>query len=67
MGSPLTAQVPRHDRSRLLHSAIAAGLGLLYFGVRLGCQRTRTRARQVVLASVLYLPAILAVMVMVTE
>jgi protoheme IX farnesyltransferase len=44
-------------------SAIAAGMGLLYFGVRLGCERTRARARQVLLASVLYLPALLAVMV----
>ncbi|MFZ0589300.1 MAG: heme o synthase [Bryobacteraceae bacterium] len=44
-------------------SAIAAGMGLLYFGVRLGRERTRSRARHVLLASVLYLPAILAVMV----
>jgi protoheme IX farnesyltransferase len=43
--------------------AIAAGMALLYFGVRLAGEHTRARARQVLLASVLYLPAILAVMV----
>jgi protoheme IX farnesyltransferase len=43
--------------------AIAAGVGLLYFGVRLGRESTNTRARQVLLASVAYLPALLAVMV----
>jgi protoheme IX farnesyltransferase len=44
-------------------AAVAAGLGLLYIGVRLGRERTFTRARQVLLASVLYLPIVLAVMV----
>jgi heme O synthase-like polyprenyltransferase len=43
-------------------SAIAAGMALLYFGVRLAGEHTSARARQVLLASVLYLPAILAVM-----
>ena len=44
-------------------SAVAAGLGLLYIGVRLGRDRTCARARHVLLASVLYLPIVLAVMV----
>jgi len=44
-------------------AAVAAGLGLLYFGVRLGRERTFARARQVLLASVLYLPILLAAMV----
>jgi protoheme IX farnesyltransferase len=44
-------------------AAVAAGLGLLYFGVQLGRQRTFSRARHVLLASVLYLPVTLAVMV----
>jgi protoheme IX farnesyltransferase len=44
-------------------AAVAAGLGMLYFGVRLGRERTSLRARHVLLASVLYLPALLAVMV----
>jgi protoheme IX farnesyltransferase len=43
--------------------AVAAGLGLLYFGVRLLRERTVPRARHVLLATVLYLPMILAVMV----
>jgi protoheme IX farnesyltransferase len=43
--------------------AIAAGIGLLYIGVRLCRDRTCTRARHVLLASVLYLPIVLAVMV----
>ena len=45
-------------------AAVAAGLGLLYFGVRLGCERTLTSARHVLLASVVYLPMLLAVMVL---
>jgi heme o synthase len=45
-------------------AAIAAGLLLLYFGVRLGRERTFARARHVLLASVFYLPALLAVMVL---
>jgi protoheme IX farnesyltransferase len=45
-------------------AAVAAGLGLVYFGVRLGRERTSLRARHVLLASVLYLPALLAVMVL---
>jgi protoheme IX farnesyltransferase len=44
-------------------SAIAAGMALLYFGVRLAGEHTSARARHVLLASVLYLPAILTVMV----
>ena len=44
-------------------AAVAAGLGLLYFGVRLGRERTFARARHVLLASVLYLPTLFAVMV----
>jgi heme o synthase len=44
-------------------AAIVAGLGLLYFGVRLGRERTVARAHAVLLASVFYLPALLAVMV----
>ena len=45
-------------------AAIAAGLALLYFGLRLGRNRTLARARHVLLASVLYLPALLAIMVL---
>jgi heme o synthase len=44
-------------------AAVAAGLGLLYFGARLGRERTLARARVLLFASVLYLPALLGVMV----
>jgi protoheme IX farnesyltransferase len=44
-------------------AAIAAGLGLLYFGARLSRERTLARARHLLLASVFYLPALLAIMV----
>jgi len=44
-------------------AAVAAGLVLLYFGVRLGRERTCASARHVLLASVLYLPTLFAVMV----
>ena len=45
-------------------AAIAAGLGVLYFGVRLGRERTSPRAHALLLATVLYLPAVLCVMVL---
>ena len=44
-------------------AAIAAGLVLLYFGARLGRERTPPRARALLLATVFYLPALLSVMV----
>ena len=44
-------------------AAIAGGSALLYFGLRLGRERTFTRARHMLLASVFYLPALLTVMV----
>jgi len=45
-------------------AAIASGLALLYFGVRLSHHRTLAGARYVLLASVMYLPAVLAIMVL---
>jgi protoheme IX farnesyltransferase len=44
-------------------AAIAAGAVLLYFGARLGRERTLARAHGLLLATVLYLPALLGVMV----
>jgi protoheme IX farnesyltransferase len=45
-------------------AAVAAGLGFSYFSVRLGRQRSLPCAHAVLLASVVYLPALLAVMVL---
>jgi protoheme IX farnesyltransferase len=45
-------------------AAVAAGLGMLFIGARLQRERTVARARHVLLASVVYLPALLAVMVL---
>jgi protoheme IX farnesyltransferase len=45
-------------------AAIAAGLGVLYFGARLGRERTFARAHALLLATVFYLPALLGVMVL---
>ena len=45
-------------------AAIAGGLGVLYFGARMGRERTSTRARALLLATVFYLPALLCVMVL---
>jgi len=45
-------------------AAIAAGFGVLYFGARLGRERTLARARALLLATVFYLPALLGVMVL---
>jgi protoheme IX farnesyltransferase len=45
-------------------AAIAGGLGVLYFGARLGREKTLSRARALLLATVFYLPAVLSVMVL---
>jgi protoheme IX farnesyltransferase len=45
-------------------AAIAAGLTVLYFGARLGRERTLPRAHALLLATVFYLPALLGVMVL---
>ena len=44
-------------------AAAGAGLGLLYFGLRLGRERTPARARALLMATVVYLPLLLTVMV----
>ena len=44
-------------------AAIAGGLGVLYFGMRMARERTALGARALLLATVLYLPALLGVMV----
>jgi protoheme IX farnesyltransferase len=45
-------------------AAVAAGVFLLYFSVRFGRTATAVYARHLLLASVLYLPALLAAMVL---
>ena len=45
-------------------AAIAAGLGVLYFGARLRRERTVARAHALLLATVFYLPALLGLMVL---
>jgi protoheme IX farnesyltransferase len=45
-------------------AAIAGGLGFLYFGARLGRQRSLAGAHALLLASVFYLPVLLGVMVL---
>jgi heme o synthase len=44
--------------------AIALGVGFLYTGVRVSFDRTRLRARRVLLASVIYLPVLYVLMVL---
>jgi protoheme IX farnesyltransferase len=44
-------------------AAVAAGLGMLYFGARLARHRTLAHAHAMLLASVVYLPALLGAMV----
>jgi protoheme IX farnesyltransferase len=45
-------------------AAIAGGLGMLYFGARMGQERTIQSANALLLATVFYLPALLGVMVL---
>jgi protoheme IX farnesyltransferase len=44
--------------------AIAGGLGLFYFGARLGREKTLRRAHALLIGTVFYLPALLGVMVL---
>jgi protoheme IX farnesyltransferase len=44
--------------------AIALGLLFLYSGIRVSLDRTRTRARRVLLSSVVYLPVLYILMVL---
>ena len=45
-------------------AAVAGGVGVLYFGARMGRERTSQRARELLLATVSYLPALLFVLVL---
>jgi len=45
-------------------AAIAGGIGMLYFGARMGQERTIQSANALLLATVFYLPALLGVMVL---
>ena len=45
-------------------AAVVAGLGMLYFGVRMARESTLARAHALLLATVFYLPAVLGVMVL---
>ena len=45
-------------------AAITAGIVLLYFGARLGRERTLSRAHALLLATVFYLPVLLGIMVL---
>lgn len=47
-----------------LIGAVALGIGFLYFSVRAAIQRTTWQARRLLLASVLYLPALFILMVL---
>ena len=44
------------------YGALALGLGFLYYCLRIGADRTRQQARSVLLASVVYLPALFGLM-----
>jgi protoheme IX farnesyltransferase len=45
-----------------LYGALALGLAFLYYGLRIRTDRTRQQARRVLLASVVYLPALFSLM-----
>ena len=45
-----------HDGTLYIVGAIAVGLVFLYSGVRVSLDRTKVRARKVLLISVVYLP-----------
>ena len=45
-----------------LYGALALGMAFLYYGLRIRTERTRQQARRVLLASVIYLPALFSLM-----
>jgi protoheme IX farnesyltransferase len=47
-----------------LYGALALGLAFLYYGLRIRWDRTRQQARRVLLASVVYLPALFSLMLL---
>jgi protoheme IX farnesyltransferase len=47
-----------------LYGAIALGLAFLYYGLKIRADRTRQQARQVLLASVVYLPVLFSLMLL---
>jgi len=53
-----------HGNQRMLYSIgdLLLGVGFLYFGVRFASMRSRSAARQLLMASILYLPALLLLM-----
>ena len=63
---PISLAPPFLGMTGLVYAATApaGGVGLLYFGVRLGRERTLARAHALLLATVFYLPALLGVMLL---
>jgi protoheme IX farnesyltransferase len=47
-----------------LYGALALGLAFVYYGLRIRWDRTRQQARGVLLASVVYLPALFTLMLL---
>lgn len=45
-------------------ASILLGLGFLYFGIRLAADKCYSRARQLLLASVVYLPILFAILIL---
>jgi heme o synthase len=64
LGLVLVSVLPVHGSRHLLYSigALLLGVGFLYFGVRFASVRSRSAARQLLMASILYLPSLLLLM-----
>ena len=64
LGLVLVSVLLAHGNQRVLYSigALSLGVGFLYFGVRFASLRSRSAARQLLMASILYLPSLLLLM-----
>jgi heme o synthase len=64
LGLMLVSVLLVHGNQRALYSigALLLGVGFLYFGVQFTSQRSRSAARQLLMASILYLPSLLLLM-----
>jgi heme o synthase len=64
LGLVLVSVLPVHGSQRVLYSvgALLLGVGFLHFGVRFASMKSRSAARQLLMASIFYLPSLLLLM-----
>ena len=62
LGLVFVSVLPVHGSQLYSIGALLLGVGFLYFGARFTSHRSRSAARQLLMASILYLPSLLLLM-----